>query len=40
MLTLLTGSNSKYFDYLKQLLNNVLNISLTNNIEIRVVVMI
>jgi hypothetical protein len=39
MLTLVTGANTgKYFDYLKQLLRNVIDIARKNNIIIRVVV--
>lgn len=39
MLTLVTGTNSgKYFKFLKQLLNNVINISDNKNIEIRIIV--
>lgn len=38
MLTVVTGANSKYFKYLKQILKNVLDISLKNNITIRIIV--
>ena len=39
MLTLITGANSGiYFKYLKQILNNVIQIKNSKNIEIRIVV--
>lgn len=38
MLTLVTGADTKYFKFLKQLLNNVIKISNSKNINIRIIV--
>jgi hypothetical protein len=38
VLTLVTGINSKYFEFLKQLLSNVIEISSSKNINIRIIV--
>ena len=38
MLTLVTGADTKYFNFLKQLLNNVIKISNSKNINIRIIV--